>query len=262
MKRKILFILILPITALIIFSNASFAQTDSTGKKEGYRFTIDKKLEATPVKNQYKSSTCWDFSTLSFLESELLREGKGPYDLSEMFIVHNTYIDKARRYVRWQGNINFAAGGAFHDATRVFANIGIVPEEVYNGKVIGEPDHIHGEMDGVLRAYIDAVLKNENGKLTPVWLDGLQGILDAYLGPLPEKFNYQGNEYTPKSFAASLGLNMDDYVEITSFTHHPFYSKFVIEIPDNWMFGELYNVPLDEMLEIINNSIELGYTVA
>jgi bleomycin hydrolase len=236
-----------------------FAQEEE--KKEGYQFTLVKELPSTPAKNQYKSSTCWSFSSISFLESELLRLGKGEYDLSEMFIVYNTYYDKAIRYARWQGNINFAAGGAFHDVLEVIANVGIVPEEVYSGKVIGEKDHMHNEMDGVLTGFMEALIKNGNGKLTPVWPLAVKGILNAYLGEYPENFNYKGKDYSPKSFAGELGLDLSNYVEIGSYTHHPFYEQFIIELPDNWMMDKIYNVPLDEMMAIIDYSLEKGYTV-
>jgi bleomycin hydrolase len=245
---------------LVIFLSPVILSQEAE-KKEGYKFTSVKELPATPAKNQYKSSTCWSFSAISFLESELLRLGKGEYDLSEMFIVHNTYYDKAINYARWQGNVNFAAGGAFHDVLSVIENVGIVPEEVYSGKVIGEKDHVHNEMDGVLTGFMEALIKNQNGKLSPVWPLAINGILDAYLGECPEKFNYKEKEYTPSSFAAELGLDLNNYVEIGSYTHHPFYEQFVIELPDNWMMDKIYNVPLDEMMEIIDYSLEQGFTV-
>jgi bleomycin hydrolase len=250
---------LIALVIILLFGNQLFAQEGE--KKEGYKFTLVKELPATPVKNQYKSSTCWSFSSISFLESELLRQGKGEYDLSEMFIVHNTYYDKAIRYARWQGNVNFAAGGAFHDVLSVIDNVGIIPEEVYSGKVIGEKEHIHNEMDAVLTGFMEALIKNENGKLTPVWPIAVKGILDAYLGGYPSSFNYKGKEYTPESFAKSLDLDLSQYVEIGSYTHHPFYEKFIIELPDNWMMDEVYNVPLDEMMAIIDYSLEQGYTV-
>ncbi|MCB2220648.1 MAG: aminopeptidase [Bacteroidetes bacterium] len=240
----------------------AFAQDEGKSEKEGFTFTMIKDLPVTPVKNQYRSGTCWSFSGTSFLESELLRMGKGEYDLSEMFVVRHAYGEKATKYVRFQGNFNFSGGGAFHDVTHVYTTYGIVPEEVYSGKVIGEENHIHGEMDAVTKAYVEAVIKNRNKKLTPVWHDGFEGILDAYLGELPETFIYEGTEYTPQSFAQELGLNMDDYVEIGSYTHHPFYEKFILEVPDNWMLDEVYNLPMDEMMAVIDNAIDNDYSVA
>ena len=259
MNKNLFSICLLSVILGIALVNPVFAQEEP--KKEGYQFTIKKELPATSVKNQFRSSTCWSFSTISFLESELLRLGKGEYDLSEMFVVYNIYHEKARNYARWQGNVNFAAGGAFHDVTQVFQTIGMVPEEVYSGKVIGEADHIHNELDAVSLAYMEALIKNANGKLTPVWLDGFDGILDAYLGEYPHHFISAGKEYTPLSYAAELGLNMDDYVEIGSYMHHPYDSKFIIELPDNWMHGEIYNVKLDEMMMIIDYALDNGYTI-
>ena len=247
--------------AIVISATFSSLSAQDQEKKPVYQFTDDIRYAATPVENQYRSSTCWSFSTISFLESELLRLGKGEYDLSEMYIVNNAYYDKAQKYVRWQGNINFAAGGAFHDVVDIIKEKGIVPEEVYSGKVIGEVNHIHNEMDAVLKGYMDALIKNENGKLSPVWDEGVQGILDAYLGKYPDKFTYKGKEYTPGSFSSSLGLNLDDYVEVSSYTHHPFYEQFVLEVPDNWMMGKIYNLTLDEMMQVIDYSLEKGYTV-
>jgi len=235
------------------------AQTEST---KGYEFTKVKDVPATPVKNQYKSGTCWSFSGLGMLEAEVLRMGKGEHILSDMFIVRYTYLEKAIRYVRFHGSINFSAGGAFHDVTHIIKKYGIVPEEVYSGLQYGTSNHEHGELDAVLKAYADAVIKNANKQLSPVWLQGYNAILDTYFGPVPEKFTYKGKEYTPKSYAASIGLNPDDYVEFTSFTHHPFYTSFILEIPDNWLHGESYNVPLNELEEIIDYAINNDYPIA
>lgn len=240
----------------------SQAQEDKKASAEGYEFTLTKEIPHTSVKDQYRSGTCWSFSGLSFLESELMRMGKGEHDLSDMFVVRTAYSDKAIQYVRMQGKNNFGGGGAFHDVTNSWKKYGVIPESVYNGLVISEEKHIHGEMDEVFGAYVKAVVTNQNKKLTPVWHKGFEGLLDAYLGEVPEKFTYQGKEYTPQSFAKSLELNPDDYIEITSFTHHPFYSKFVLELPDNWAFGQVYNVPLDEMMEVIDYALENNYTVA
>jgi len=229
---------------------------------KGYHFTHIKEMKATPVKNQYRSSTCWSFSSLSFLESEMIRMGKPEYDLSEMFVIWNTYKEKAEKSVRFHGSINFAGGGAFHDVMHVFRTYGVVPEEVYSGKVIGEENHVHNELDAVTKAYVDAVRGNSNGKISPVWMKGFEGILNAYLGDYPAKFTYQGKEYTPKSFARELGINPDDYVEIGSYSHHPFYEQFILEVPDNWMQDKIFNLPLDEMMKVIDYSLENGYTVA
>lgn len=228
-----------------------------------YKFTEDIRLKTTPVKNQYRSGTCWSFSAISFLESELLRMGKGEFDLSEMWAVRNCYYDKGVKTVRLSGALNFGGGGAFHDVTYVLKNYGLVPENIYPGLNYGEDMHVHGEMDEVLKDYIDGVIKNKNKKLSTAWKVGFNGILDAYLGKKPEKFSYKGKEYTPKSFSKEvLGLNPDDYIEISSFTHHPFYQTFMIEIPDNWLWGSVYNLPLDEMMQVIDNALKNGYTVA
>jgi bleomycin hydrolase len=184
-------------------------------------------------------------------------------DLSPMFVARTCYLDKAVKYVRMNGNTNLAAGGAFHDVLYVFKNYGLVPNEVYTGLQYGEKNHVHGELDEVLKDYCVGIVKNPNKKLSTAWKAGFNGILDAYFGTLPTKFNYKGKEYTPKTFAKDIvGLNADDYVGITSFTHHPYYEPFILEIPDNWLWGQFYNVQLDELTKIIDYSIEQGYTVA
>jgi bleomycin hydrolase len=219
-------------------------------------------LPATPVKDQNRTSTCWSFSGISMIESELLRTDKGEYDLSEMFIVRHAYQEKAMKYVRMHGTINFSGGGAFNDVTDVIGSYGIVPEEVYPGLKIGEEKHIHAEMDAVLKSYVEDVIQNRNRKLTPVWFEGFCSLLDTYLGEVPREFEYGGKTYSPESFARSLGLGMDDYVLLTSFTHHPFYQPFIIEIPDNWSWQEVYNITLDELIGTIDHSLSSGYTVA
>ncbi|MBC8004864.1 MAG: aminopeptidase, partial [Verrucomicrobia bacterium] len=240
------------------------ARVTKDGEKEsGYQFTPVKEIPCTSVKDQYRSGTCWSFSGLGFLEAEMLRLGKPVVDLSEMYVVNHTYSDKAFKYVRLHGSLNFSAGGAFHDVTNVIKKYGIVPEEVYKGLQYGEEKHVHGELDNVLLDYVKAVVENPNKKLSTAWYDALNSTLATYFGELPKTFTYQGKEYTPQSFAKEfVGLNMDDYVEISSYTHHPFYSKFIIEVPDNWSWDYVYNVPLNEMDEIIDNSINNGYTVA
>ncbi|MGC8865765.1 MAG: aminopeptidase C [Bacteroidales bacterium] len=227
-----------------------------------YHFTLKKEIPHTSVKNQFRSGTCWSFSGLSFLESELLRNGKGEFDLSEMFCVRDAYEKKAQRYVRMQGTINFGGGGAFHDVMHTISGRGIVPENVYPGLNYGEDKHVHGELDAVTKAYMDAIIKNPNHKLTPAWFEGFKGILDAYLGKVPEKFTYNGKEYTPRTFADWLGIKEEDYIILTSFTHHPFYKPFILEVPDNWAWGEAYNLPLDEMMEVIDYALDNGYSVA
>ncbi|MDR0694135.1 MAG: C1 family peptidase [Prevotellaceae bacterium] len=245
---------------LVSFAAVAFAQDGK--KEEGYIFTTVKELKVTPVKNQNRSGTCWSFSGLGFIESELLRLGKGEYDLSEMFIVHHSYSDKAEKYVRLHGNGNFAAGGSFYDVLYVLEHYGIVPDAAMNGLQYGEELHVHSELDALAKAYAEAVVKNANRKLSTAWLNGFNGILDAYLGKLPATFSYNGKEYTPQGFFQSLGIRVDDYVSLTSFTHQPFYTAFALEIPDNWRWSKSYNLPLDEFMSIFDYSINNGYTVA
>lgn len=246
------------ITILLLLVSLCGTQVNA---QEGYRFTTVKELPITLIQNQNRTSTCWCFSTLSFVESELLRMGKGSYNLSEMFVVWHTWLAKADKYVRTDGAISFDDGGGFEDPFYVMSRNGIVPEEVYSGLNYGEPAHVHNEMSAVLKGYINPILKNPNGKLSTAWLNGVKGILDAYLGNIPQKFTYQGKEYTPQSFYTSLGINPDDYVSLTSFTHHPYYTPFALEIPDNWMWSKSFNLPLDEFLSIFDYAIDNGYTV-
>jgi bleomycin hydrolase len=255
--------ILLAVLAFATFATA-FAQDAETKeeKKEGYQFTVVKQLDATPVKNQYRAGTCWSYSGISFLESEIMRMGKGEQDLSEMFIVRHTYQEKAEKYVRMHGILNFGQGGAFHDVTEMIREYGIMPQEAYQGLNYGTEKDVHGELDAILKAYLDAVVKNENKTVTPVWLTAFSKVLDTYLGEVPAEFTYKGKKYTPKSYAESLGLNADNYIEIGSFTHHPFYKKFILEVQDNWMWDAIYNVKMDEMIEIMDNAINNGYTIA
>ncbi len=247
---------------LMIASLSAEAKDDGDGEK-GYQFTTIHEIPTTPVKDQYHSGTCWSFSGIGMLEAEMLRLGKPEVDLSEMFVVWHTYSEKAIKHVRLHGSLNFSAGGAFHDVTNTIRKYGIVPESIYDGLNYGEEKHVHGEMDRVLSEQVNAIIENKNIKLSTAWHDAVNSTLNSYLGQMPESFKYEGKEYTPISFAKDfVGLNMDDYVEITSYTHHPFYSKFILEVPDNWSWDELYNVPMEEMEQIIDNSLDNGYTVA
>ncbi|GHT34075.1 aminopeptidase [Bacteroidia bacterium] len=242
---------------LVICFTSATAQND-----DEYVFTPVKELKITPVKNQNRTGTCWCFSALGHLESELLRLGKGEFDLSEMYIVNHSYKDKADKYVRTGGMINFAEGGSFDDVRYAIEHYGIVPDAVQPGLNYGEDMHAHGEMESAAESYVKAIVKNPNGKLTTAWKNGFDGIIDAYLGETPQSFTYNGKSYTPQSFAKELGLNMNDYVSLTSYTHHPFYTTFALEIPDNWRWTESYNLPIDELIEVINNAINNGYTIA
>ena len=245
---------------------AAAAQTPDTTAAEGYRFTDVKLIPMTPVKDQSRSGTCWCYSTLSFLEGEILRAGGAPVHLSEMWIVRHTFMEKAVKYIRMHGEINFAEGGASRDVTEGIRNYGIVPFEAYPGFNYGTEKADFHELSRVLKAYLDAVMeastKSSNKPLSTAWKRGFNAILDEYFGPMPETFTYQGKEYTPRTFAASLPIDIDDYIDISSFTHHPFYTQFIIEVPDNWMWGTVYNLPLDEMMAVVDNALENGYPVA
>jgi len=177
-----------------------------------------------------------------------------------MYIVRRNYEDKSQKYARLHGNLNFAAGGSFADVVETIDDFGIVPEEVYKGLNYGSETHDHSELDKILKGYMDGIVGNQ--KLSPVWDDGFSGILDSYLGNIPETFTYNGKQYTPHSFADSLGLKEDDYISLTSFTHHPFYKPFAIEVPDNWRWAFSYNLPLDELMEVMDHAIMEGYTIA
>ncbi|MCD6366288.1 MAG: aminopeptidase [Bacteroidales bacterium] len=248
------------VCALVL--NLTAQEKADTTKPEGYKFTMLKQVKTTSVKNQYRSGTCWSFSSLGFIESEMIRLGKDSVDLSEMFAVYHVYSDKAVKDVRMHGEFNFGGGGAVNDPFDVIAKYGMVPESVYSGLNYGEKNHVHGEMDEVLKDYVAGVIKNKNKKLTPVWHNGFDGILNAYLGEIPETFTYKGKEYTPKTFAEKVvGINPDDYVYITSYSHHPFYKPFILEVPDNWSYSEFYNLPLDDMQKVVDNAINNGYSV-
>jgi len=249
----------------VVFTSFGFATDKEKGNKTegGYIFEDENVLPSTSVKDQYRTGTCWSFSTLSFLESEMLRLGKPEIDLSEMFVVRYTYSEKAKKYIRLHGEHSFSAGGAFHDVTNVIGRYGIVPESVYSGLENGATKHIHTEMDDLLKQQVKAVVENKNCKLSKVDNETVTGTLNTYLGEVPQTFEYEGKNYTPQTFASDfIGLNMNDYIEITSYTHHPFYSKFILEVPDNWSWDAVYNVPVNELEEIIYYSLNNGFTVA
>lgn len=246
--KKLLFAFSLPLLVLTISAQSI------------YDFKIIKENPITEVKNQSSTGTCWSFSGVGLLESELLRMGKGSFDLSEMYIVRRNYEEKAVKYARMHGNLNFAAGGSFADVIETINDFGIMPDEVYQGLNYGSETHNHGELDKILKGYMDGIIGARS--LSPVWLEGFSAILDTYLGELPESFNYDGKQYTPHSFAKYLGLNQDDYISLTSFSHHPFYEPFAIEVPDNWRWADSYNLPVDGLMEVMENAIMQGYTIA
>jgi bleomycin hydrolase len=250
------------IAILLILGSVSSSFGKKKEEKKSYQFTIEKQLKATEIKDQHRSGTCWAYAMNSFLESELIRMGKGEFDLSEMFIVNKNYHLRAKDYVRFHGMKSFSAGAEGWDALNVIKQFGILPQEAYTGNTFDEILPVHGEMDAILKAYVDAVVKNKNKKISSVWMKGFDGVLDAYLGEIPESFMYKGKEFNTKSFTSDLGLNMDDYVTITSYTHHPFYESFIFEGADNWSLGEVLNVPMDEMMQVVDHAIEKGYSIA
>lgn len=227
----------------------------------GFKFTDVKIVKTTSVKDQNKSGTCWCFAGTSHFEDEIIKASGDSLDLSEMFTVRYCYLEKAIRYVRMYGSTAFSPGGSILDVPYVWEKYGAIPEEVYNGLGYGEEKHNHGELHAVLSAYMRSVEANPNKKLTTAWKKGLEGILDAYFGEIPETFTYKGKTYTPKSYAKSLGLVADNYVAVSSFTHHPYYKPFVLEVADNWLWGQYQNVPMEELKAIVDNAIENGYSV-
>ena len=262
---------ILSLSLLVGITLSAGAQVNLINKVSGngaveagaFTFKTLVDLEATPVKNQGSTGTCWSYSTTGFLESELIRMGKKPMDLSEMYTVRKVYQDKADRYVRLHGYLNFAQGGAMPDMLYVIKHYGAVPQEVYAGLNYGIDYNNHDEMEAALKGVVEAVVNKNSGTLTTAWKAGFAGLLDAYLGAEPSMFKFEGKTYTPRTFADQyLGINADDYVQLTSYTHKPFNSWFAIEVPDNWTWGLSYNVQLDEMMATIDYALEEGYSIA
>ena len=227
-------------------------------------FTTIKENPITSMKDQNRSGTCWDYSTLSFFEAEILKATGKTYDLCESFVANKTYMERAIQVVRYHGDCQFAQGGSAEDVLATLKTHGICPEDAmpFPGSLYGDSLNNFNEFFSLLEPYVAAIAKSSAKKISNQWKVGLQGILDAYLGQCPETFKYEGKEYTPKSFVQSLGINLDDYVSITSYTHHPFYTGFAVEVQDNWRFPLSYNLPMDEMMQVIDNAIEQGYTVA
>ena len=226
-------------------------------------FTVVKANKITSIKDQNKSGTCWAYSTNSFFESEILRKTGKTYDLSEMFVAGKTYMDRAIKAVRMHGDVSFSEGGSGYDVQYCWENYGMIPESAMPlpGKMIGDSLANFSEFFSVMTPYVEAVAKNKASKLTPAWKNGLQGIIDSYLGKAPASFQYEGKTYTPQSFAATLGLDMKAYLSFTSYTHHPFWTEFAVEVQDNWRWPMSWNVPIDDLCKIIDNAIMNGYTV-
>ena len=260
MKKSILF------AALAFVGLGAFAQEKQEASPD---FTVVKENPITSIKNQNQAGTCWCYSSLAFIESELLRMGKGEYDFSEMFIVHNTYLDRADKAVRTHGDISFSQGGSFYDVIYGMETFGLVPEaEMRPGVMYGKELSVHNELSAVSDAVVAAIAEGKHRSLQvgpdgqPLWKKTIEAIHDIYLGKRPEKFTYNGKEYTPKSFYESLGLKAEDYISLTSYTHHPFYEPFVLEIQDNWRWAQSYNLPIDEFMQVFDNAIMEGYTIA
>jgi bleomycin hydrolase len=236
-------------------------KSDSAKKK--FVFTSIINLERTDVKNQGSSGTCWSYSTNSFLESEMIRMGKKPVDIAEIYTAKCVYIDKADSYVRMHGAVSWGDGGSCHDVINMYAKYGAVPQSVYSGLNYGTTKNKFGEMQAVLKGMLDALVKNPNGKLTPNWKKAFSAVLDTYLGETPETFEYKGEEYTPRTFAKkAIGIHPEDYVELSSFTDKPYYEKTILMVPDNWSYDKVYNVKMNDITTIIDNALMNGYTVA
>ena len=254
---------------IIIALCALAAAFSASAQEESFEFTISKQLPITSVKNQHRAGTCWCYSALGLIEAELLRMGKGEYDFSEMYLVHKTYQDRADRAVRTHGDVSFAQGGSFYDVLYGMEHYGLVPEaEMRPGVMYGDTLSVHNELSAVSNAVVAAIAKGKHRSLQldkngqPLWKKAVKAVHDIYLGECPESFTYEGKEYTPKSFFESTGLKASDYVSLTSYTHHPFYESFVLEIPDNWRWAQSYNLPIDELMEVFDYSLDKGYTIA
>ncbi len=254
----------------IILATAVLMPTELMGQRkkkeksevdDKYVFTQIHDIKTTPVKSQDRVGSCWDYAATSFVETELLRMGKPELDLSEMYTIRYDYMNKADWYVRMHGNNNFAQGGQAHDVMNVIREYGFVPEEVYPGIRYREEVHNHSELTPMLTAIVDVARQKKLGKLSPVWMSAFVSVLETYLGEAPEDFEFEGKDYTPVQFRDAMGFNVDDYVELTSFKHRPFYTSFPLEVPDNWSHDLYYNLPIDELLAVAHHAFEQGYSV-
>jgi bleomycin hydrolase len=269
---KFTFKSLLLVLTLILGTNTNFAQdilvnslkvNASDKSKESFKFTDVINLANTSVKNQGSSGTCWSYSGNSFLESEMIRIGKQPVEISQIFTARNAYVEKGKNYVRMHGAVTLGDGGSLHDVTNMLKKYGAVPQEVYTGLNYGTAKNKFAEMAALTEGLLIAAVKNPNGELTPNWIKAYEAVIDSYLGQVPQNFNYKGKNYTPQSFAKEVvGLNPDEYVEFSSYSNVPYYTKTMLMVPDNWSFDMIYNVRLNDMTDIIDNALKNGYTVA
>ncbi|RYJ41595.1 aminopeptidase C [Flavobacterium beibuense] len=263
---------ILAATVLLAGMNAGFAQdylvnslknNQSENSKDSFQFTEVINIENTPVKSQGSSGTCWSYSANSFLESEMIRMGKEPVEISQIYTARNAYIEKGKNYVRMHGAITLGDGGALHDVINMYRKYGALPQSEYTGLNYGTTNNKFAEMQTMAQGVLEAAVKNPNGELTPNWIKAYTAVIDSYLGEVPESFKYKGKTYTPQTFAKEvIGINADDYVEISSFKEHPYYTKFTLMVPDNWSLDQVYNVKMNELTDIIDNALKKGYSVA
>lgn len=240
----------------------SLKNNQSANSKEAFKFTDVINLENTPVKNQGSSGTCWSYAANSFLESEMVRMGKQPIEISQVYTARNAYVEKGKNYVRMHGAITLGDGGSLHDVINMYRKYGALPQSVYTGLNYGTANNKFAEMQAMAQGVLEAAVKNPNGELSPNWIKAYTAVLDTYLGDVPQSFDYKGKKYTPQTFAKEVvGINPDDYVELSSFKEYPYYSKFVLMVPDNWSLDQVYNVKLNELTEVIDNALKKGYTV-
>ncbi len=246
-----------------IESNKSYNTPTPNDKDHKYKFTKVIDLEHTGVCNQASSGTCWSYSGNSFIESEMMRMGKLPISIAQIFTAHCVYMDKAEAYVRMHGAVSWGDGGSLHDVMNMYAKYGAMPQDMYTGLQYGTTKNKFAEMQAILKSILDAVVSNPNGKLTPSWKKAYNEVLDSYLGAIPEKFKWDNHTYTPKSFAQErIGIHPEDYVELSSFTNAPYYKKTMLMVPDNWSFDKVYNVKMNDLTDIIDNALNKGFTVA
>lgn len=256
--------LLLAAVMMLLPGTMAAQEKPAAAKNDTVQFTVVKANPITSIKDQNRSGTCWDYSSLGFFEAELLRLGKGTYDLCESFVAYHTYMDRAEKAIRMHGDVSFSQGGSFYDVLYCMRHYGIVPQEAmpFPGSLYGDSLFNFNTLDAQASAYVKSIANSQMKKIPLTWKSTLSNIYANYFGELPKTFTYKGKSYTPESFQKSLGLNLDDYVSLTSFTHHPFYSKFIIEVQDNWRWAESYNLPIDEFMTVMESAVRNGYTFA